>query len=86
VTPEREPEVWTARGWERVTNLHWRVGRKVGRTIYAMVATEPDPEDALIGLVDHPHIALQLVREHNEALNRGAQAEYERSHNFDRFR
>lgn len=47
----------------------WRVGRKVGRTIYA---TPPGDEDGvLIGMMDTPDLAREAVDAHNERLSRG---------------
>jgi hypothetical protein len=49
----------------------WRVGRKVGRTIYAMrdpaglVATEGDD---LIGMMDTRELAMRVVAAHNHRL------------------
>jgi hypothetical protein len=39
-----------------------RVGRKVGRTIYAQVGTEPSDDDRLIGVMDTPQLAEEAVR------------------------
>ncbi len=39
----------------------WRVGRKVGRTIYAQVGPEPSDDDVLIGVMDTPELALMVV-------------------------
>ncbi len=46
--------------------LPWRTGRKVGRTIYAHRATEPSDEDPLIGVMDTPELAADIVKRHNE--------------------
>lgn len=46
----------------------WRVGRKVGRTIYAQVADEPDDGDALIGVMDTRELAGAAVAGHNALL------------------
>lgn len=43
----------------------WRVGRKVGRTIYAVVSPE---RDVLIGLADTPLLAEDAVYAHNLVL------------------
>lgn len=44
----------------------WRIGRKVGRTIYAQVEREPSDADELIGLMDTEDLAAEAVRAHNE--------------------
>jgi hypothetical protein len=46
----------------------WRVGRKVGRTIYVMVSGEPGDEDELIGVMDSPAVATAAVEGHNATL------------------
>jgi len=46
----------------------WRVGRKVGRTIYAVVGKEPSDEDVLIGVMDTPALALEAVTWHNVSM------------------
>ena len=43
----------------------WRVGRSVGRTIYRMVGWEASKADVLIGVMDTPELAAQVV----EAVN-----------------
>lgn len=43
----------------------WRVGRKVGRTIYAQVEAAPSDEDVLIGTMDTPDLAMHVVAAHN---------------------
>jgi hypothetical protein len=35
----------------------WRVGRSVGRTVYAQIGDEPSKQDVLIGLMDTPELA-----------------------------
>lgn len=44
----------------------WRVGRKVGRTLYAMLYDEDSDSDVLIGMMDTPQLAEEAVRAHNE--------------------
>jgi hypothetical protein len=39
----------------------WRVGRKVGRTIYRQIAVEPSDNDELIGVMDTPELAALVV-------------------------
>lgn len=39
----------------------WRVGRKVGRTIYRQRGQEPSDGDQLLGLMDTPELAEFVV-------------------------
>jgi hypothetical protein len=50
----------------------WRVGRRVGRTIYAQIGAEPSDDDVLIGVMDTPAIARAAVEGHNRLM--GAKA------------
>lgn len=50
--------------WE----VPWRVGRKVGRTIYAQRGEEASDDDALIGLMDTPRLAQEAIEAHNKSL------------------
>jgi hypothetical protein len=45
--------------------LVWRVGRKVGRTVYAQIDDEPTDNDCLIGVFDTKELAAEAVRAHN---------------------
>lgn len=45
----------------------WRVGRKVGRTIYLQRGPEPTDDDPLIGVMDTPELARQAVAAVNAA-------------------
>lgn len=45
----------------------WRTGRKVGRTIYAMVGDTPSDDDTLIGVMDTRSLAQAAVNAHNLA-------------------
>lgn len=45
----------------------WRVGRSVGRTIYAVTGDNPN-EHILIGLMDAPELARYAVIAHNDWL------------------
>lgn len=49
----------------RALELPWRIGRKVGRTIYAVVGDDPSDDDVLIGLMDSPRLAEAAVKAHN---------------------
>ncbi len=53
------------RQWLKV---EWRVGRKVGRTIYAQPNDEPRDSDPLIGVMDTPELAQAAVDGHNARL------------------
>lgn len=46
----------------------WRVGRKVGRTVYAVVSRSAGDNDVLIGVMDTPHLAREAVACHNRRL------------------
>ena len=50
------------------TEARWRVGRKVGRTVYAMVGDEPSDSDVLIGVMDSGDLASDAVHWHNVAV------------------
>jgi hypothetical protein len=51
-------------------SLPWRQGRKVGRTLYAVVGDEPSDDDVLIGVLDTPELAALAVLDHNLAMRR----------------
>lgn len=52
----------------------WRVGRHVGRTIYAMGGTEPSRDtDVLIGVMDTPELAAEAVAGHNARLRQDSE-------------
>lgn len=44
-----------------MTEMIWRVGRKVGRTIYEQYGREPSDADPLIGVMDTPLLARMAV-------------------------
>jgi hypothetical protein len=48
--------------------LPWRVGRSVGRTIYAQLGPLPTRADELIGVMNTPALAAEAVECHNERL------------------
>jgi hypothetical protein len=52
--------------------LMWRQGRKVGRTVYAMVGLLADDHDLLIGMFDTAKLAEAAVSAHNAAVLREA--------------
>lgn len=39
----------------------WRVGRKLGRTLYQQLGAEPSDLDPFVGLMDSPALAKQVV-------------------------
>ena len=49
-------------------DTRWRVGSKVGRTIYAEVPGLDHDEQPLIGVMDTPDLATEAVTAHNKAL------------------
>jgi len=49
-------------------DLPWRVGRKVGRTIYAVVSDDTSDDDVLIGVMDTRELAHTAVVQHNLAV------------------
>jgi hypothetical protein len=48
----------------------WRIGSKVGRTIHAQLGELPSDDDPLIGVMDTPQLAEEIVNSHNAALAR----------------
>lgn len=46
----------------------WRTGRKVGRTVYAQIGTEPSDKDVLIGVFDTRELAASAAKAHNAAI------------------
>jgi hypothetical protein len=46
----------------------WRVGRSVGRTLYAVRGPAATKEDVLIGVMDSPFLAREAVDCHNARL------------------
>lgn len=46
----------------------WRPGRRVARTLYAMVGDTPSDDDVLFGLVDSAELAARICRDHNLTL------------------
>ena len=49
--------------------MRWRIGRKIGKNIYAMVGDEPSDEDIDIGRMDNESIAAIAVLNHNESID-----------------
>lgn len=52
-------------------NYHWRVGRKVGRTIYIQKQFRPSTADELIGLMDTKELAEFVCRCVNYCVDKG---------------
>ncbi len=48
-------------------DFQWRVGRSVGRTIYAVTGPEATKSDILIGMMDTRALAAEAVEAHNRA-------------------
>ncbi len=51
-----------------VMQMPWRVGRSVGRTIYAQTGPSPSKRDRLIGVMDTSGLAESVVIAHNHPL------------------
>lgn len=51
--------------------MRWRVGRRVGRTVYAVPWEDDNDEGWLIGLMDTPALATAAVYAHNLWLREG---------------
>jgi hypothetical protein len=48
--------------------MKWRIGRKLGRTIYAIVGDRPSDDDICIGMMDSESIAAVAVLAHNNTI------------------
>lgn len=55
-------------GMSVVVANRWRVGRKLGRTVYVQMGASPDDGDLLIGVMDTPELAAHSVAAHNAVL------------------
>ena len=64
-----EPETPTTDPYEGPVPA-WRVGRSVGRTLYRMAGAEASKADVLIGVMDTPELAAQVVAAVNEQRSR----------------
>lgn len=51
-----------------VLKCKWRIGRKVGRTIYAMIDILASDDDILIGMMDSYELSVNVVESHNATL------------------
>lgn len=49
----------------------WRVGRKLGRSVYAMIGGQPSDADEFIGMMDSLALAQHVVDAHNHILEMG---------------
>jgi hypothetical protein len=58
----------TEESYELMLSRPWRVGRKVGRTIYAQVGDGPSDADPMIGCMDTRTLAQEVVDAHNARL------------------
>lgn len=56
---------------EEALLLRWRVGRKLGRTVYVMKGSDPSDEDEFIGVMDTTLLAKHVVEAHNYVLDVG---------------
>lgn len=52
----------------RVMALPWRVGRSLGRTLYAQLGPEPSKADPFVGLMETPELARWVAGVHNLGL------------------
>ena len=52
----------------------WRTGRKVGRTVYAVVGLVPTDHDLLIGVMDTKALAQAAVAGHNSQIVRAGRS------------
>lgn len=53
-----------------IVSMRWRIGRSVGKNIYAMVGAEPSKADIDIGRMDSECVAANAVLCHNNQLER----------------
>lgn len=49
-------------------DVPWRVGRHLGRTVYAMLGDEPSDDDPVLGMLDTPELAAEACAGHNALL------------------
>lgn len=50
--------------------MRWRVGRSVGRTLYIQIGEEGSKSDILIGMMDTPELAQNVVDAVNKEFDR----------------
>jgi hypothetical protein len=60
-------------GHEAALAAPWRVGSKLGRTVYAQTGCHPGEADTLLGMMETPHLAAYVVALHT-ARNAGGAA------------
>lgn len=54
---------------EALSRSHpWRVGRRLGRTIYVQIYAKPMDGDLLIGMMDTSDLAKMAVEAHNQII------------------
>jgi len=63
--PSAAPTMATSTSGLSLLNRPWRVGRKVGRTLYAQLGDQPSDSDPLIGLMDTATLAREAATAHN---------------------
>jgi hypothetical protein len=56
--------------FDELADAKWRIGRKLGRTIYAQLWDEPSDDDPLLGIMDREDLAALVVYVHNSSINR----------------
>lgn len=52
-------------GRRKAEHSRWRVGHKLGRTVYAMAGDVASDDDELLGMMDTPELAALVVNSHN---------------------
>lgn len=57
----------------RPEEARWRQGRRVGRTLYAMLGEQASDVDLLIGMMDSAKLAAEVVLAHNSTLAKDAE-------------
>lgn len=57
---------------DQLLAAEWRVGRKLGRTLYAELGPRPDQDHVLIGMLDSELLARAACEAHNAWLAGGA--------------
>lgn len=62
---------------EDYNRMQWRVGTKVRRTIYAVIPGKDHEDHILLGLMDTPQLATEVVGSHNRMLNTATFAQKE---------
>lgn len=55
---------------EQTFGRPWRIGRSLGRTVYAQVGDEPSKRDIFLGIMETEALARAVVHEHNRTMGR----------------